>query len=335
MAGIDSKTGGFKEPSFPQRAKAKNGQAIKTVSKPPQTNPAQQAVKVVEKEAVQQELHHENLQNKQDVKKQNQQQQNSRAAQDSFSSREKTAQARTTTTLSGQIASKEEKKTRRKKALNFAQKVEGSKLGKGKQVKAKQTAATSQKQETKKANNQQVVSNVSQVQPKEQKSKEERILDEKLKRIFTQGGDKGKGFVAFVQREMKKGPLSDSIKDLVEGFIKTLKGDSLSASEMIDAGEESMITLRGMVSADNLEEQILIQDSLANSVANSAGERADLAVVRNLEQTETLSEPPVPTHEPKAKPIDNAISYIKSISLVSKKAPWDSVKYDRKVAAVR
>ena len=159
---------------------------------------------------------------------------------------------------------------------------------------------------------------------KKKSSKKKDPLDAKLEKIFSLGGERGKKFVAFIQREQAKGPLLDSTLELVNDFYLTIKGDSLSASELMDTGEENISLMRSMVSSSNISEQESIKDSLSNAIANSAGERADLLAIRNAEKNQARSIPPSPNQELKKLPTELAIEFVSSIDVGEIRAPWDT-----------
>lgn len=184
-------------------------------------------------------------------------------------------------------------------------------------------AADSQLTQDEVSNNQQLAGNVSQLKVDEE-DKEKKKLEDKLEKIHLLGGDKGKGFVAFIRRELGKGPLSGSLNELIDGYAQTLKASSPSSSELIAKGEEPLSILRNMLAASNEEEQQAIQDSLARSIISSAGERADLMALRNLDSSIEKKLPPQPSFQAKTNRFVEAINFVSSINKGgSIEAPWE------------
>ena len=149
--------------------------------------------------------------------------------------------------------------------------------------------------------------------------------EEKLENIIKDGGDKGKNFAAFVRRQMSQGELAESMLQLVDEYLASLKSSSLSAPDMLEAGQEPIVTLRGMMAADNTEDHQRFNDNLANSTAGSAGERLDLMAVRNL-NTDVRITPPQPLRMNSTPDSQTtAARYINSISQATLPAPWDNL----------
>lgn len=326
MSGVGSQAGGFNSPNIPVRntgpkaAGAKNTAAIKTVG--PQTAaPTQTAPKTAKAEPKEQvaEKALDRQQTNREIHKQVAQQ---RAGSDSFQARTATGNSRQAVQHGAKHAASlnKEKELQKAKRQEFVNRVQNSKLMGAKAAEATDVSDPEAPQK------EQVSAQAaqSQIESLDPDAKAKKKLEAKLERIFNEGGDKGKGFVAFVRREMEKGPLPESIAELVDGFLETLRGSALSASEMITEGNEPLITLRGIVAADNVEEQIAMQDSLSRSVATSAGERSDLMAVRNLNNMGVKVSPPKPEHGLKPNKIDQAVEFVASINRGNLYAPWDS-----------
>jgi hypothetical protein len=312
MSNVGSQTGGFNPPQLPNRTERSSSTIRRTAPAHITTTE-----KKSEKENI--PIEKEVFTSREEIQKIQKDVSKDRSSVDSFKQRENAEGKSNSKEISSQAALKhfDEKKTQESKSKNFAQNIQNSELSLVKQGKEKSEIAKSQDETLTSTAVQSA--NVEETKPDSKKNKQ---LNDKLE-IFQLGGDKGKGFVAFVKREMSKGELSESIVDLVEGYFKTLKGKSLTVSEMITAGEEPLITIRSMVSSANKDEQIAIQDSLSKSISSSAGERADLMVVRNLDKPTIKSAPPKPEISVKASKIEKATEFVSSINFGSLSAPWD------------
>ena len=157
-------------------------------------------------------------------------------------------------------------------------------------------------------------------------AKAKKELNSKLKKIQERGGSKGKDFARFVESQTnEKGLVSDSINELVDGFLETLRGDSQTPAEMITAGEEPLHAIRDKVDPNNIEEVQAMRTSLANSIATSASERADLFAIRNLNKDTEKIVPPKPESDViKLSKHEQAIRFIASINFGTVETPWDS-----------
>jgi hypothetical protein len=329
MSGVGSQTGGFNSPHIPVKNAAPNqqqgGAAIAQVNPSSVPNPSttQSPAKKLSNEQLQDSFTNKAFENQQDVKRIHQEVDKQRAGADSFQARIASGTTRESQQHVAKFAGNlnKEKELQRAKRQEFVSRIQNTPL----------TGNTSAKgaidvDEAPTAQKEQVVANAAQsqvdsVDPDDKKNKK---LESKLEKIFNEGGDKGKGFVAFVRREMEKGHLSESILELVDGFLETLRGSALTASEMIKAGEEPLITLRGIVAADNIEEQVAMQNTLANSVVNSAGERSDLLLIRNKMPLGSKISPPKPNHGSKPNKVEKAVEFVASINKGSLLAPWDA-----------
>lgn len=325
MSGVGSQAGGFNSPNMPVRntgpkAAARDAATIKTVT-PQTTTPTKTTSKAANaepKEQIAEKVLDRQQANKQ-IHKQVAQQ---RAGSDSFQARTATGNSREALQHGAKHAANlnSEKELQKAKRQEFVNRVQNSKLMGAK------AASTTDVSDPEAPQKEQVSAQAaqSQIESLDPDAKAKKKLETKLERIFNEGGDKGKGFVAFVRREMDKGPLPESIAELVDGFLETLRGSALSASEMMSEGNEPLITLRGIVAADNVEEQIAMQDSLSRSVVTSAGERSDLMSVRNLNKIGMKVSPPRPEHGLKPNKIEKAVEFVSSINKGSLYAPWDS-----------
>lgn len=324
---VDSNSRGFQAPQIPkQRARERmQGQkpaiktSAKTVAKPTANTSKPQLKKDVfeNNETIVQRQ----SQNAQDLRKGAA---NRRQNLDSFQKKTPTSNEQATSKNLSQAVSlnKKDRDLKKQVAKNFVQQMNNVGL-----AKAKSKVAFTDKPEVQQ--NHQVVAQALQSQEdvganqKQAKKKTKNPVDAKLEKIYTLGADRGKKFVAFVQRELAKGPLSESMLELVDDFYSTLKGDSLSAADLLKAGEENLNLVRTMVSSDNDSELSSIQNALARSVINSAGERADLLSLRNLQKNTQREAPPNPLQENKKTRAELAIEFVASINLGTIKAPWD------------
>ncbi len=244
---------------------------------------------------------------------------------DTFKSRIEVGKSRSEVLLQ-QVAVKQlnDKEFKKQQAENFAKNLSESQLkGKANQGAVQQEPLSADK-------DQNLASNVvqSQIETLDPDAKARKKLDDKLQKIYNSGSEKGKHFVSFVSREMTKGPLPKSILELVDGFLETLKPQgSQTPSQMIASGNEPISTLKSMVSATDLEELGQIQNSLANSVVASAGEKTDLLAIRNLLKVEVRQAPP-PALVSNFNDRDNlktAADFVISINRGVANTPWDAI----------
>lgn len=213
-----------------------------------------------------------------------------------------------------------DKELKRQQAQNFVNDINNSELN-GK-------AAAEAKVEPDVQQNQTLAATVmqSQVETLDPDAREKKKTEDKLQKISSMGGEKGKQFVSFVRREMSKGPLSKSILELVDGFLENLRPkDSLTPSEMIVDGKEPLTLLRSMVASTDSEEIVQIRTSIANSSISSAGERVDLLAIRNLNRPGAKLVPPKPSVNSSQKSfLEEAAEFAISINKGSLFAPWDN-----------
>jgi hypothetical protein len=327
MSGIGSQ-GGFQAPHIPQKsarqAQEQGGAAIakttKTVSKPktaqPSKAPVAQAKPEKQAETAQQK-HSETIKDiRSNVAK-------NRKNSDSFQKRLNSSAANPAKNknLSEAAAKLEKDKDLKQKATEFAKRINTQEAAQASNIRKPATDKPEVQQNHQIAA--QAVQSKEETSTQKKKTKKKDPLDAKLEKIFSLGGERGKKFVAFIQREQAKGPLMDSTVELINDFYLTIKGDSLSTSELLATGEENVNLMRSMVSADNLSEQDSIKDALANAISNSPGERADLKVLRNLSKNQSRELPPSPMQEAKKMPTELAIEFVTSIDFGVIKAPWD------------
>jgi uncharacterized membrane protein len=330
MSGVGSQTGGFNSPHIPVKSTdskpQQGGAAIAQVNSGSSPNPAvvtHSPAKQLLNEQTQDSLSEKVFERQQDTKRIHQEVDKQRAGADSFQARTAAGTSREAQQHGAKFAGNinKEKELQRAQRLEFVNRVQNTPLTGNTTAKA-----AIDMEEAPSAQKEQAVAHAvqSQIESIDSDNKKNKKIESKLSKIFSEGGDKGKGFVAFVRREMEKGPLSDSITELVDGFYETLRGSALTASEMIEQGDEPLITLRGIVAVDNIEEQVAMQNSLANSVINSAGERSDLMLIRNKMPLGTKISPPKANHGSKPNKVEKAVEFVSSINKGSLFAPWDT-----------
>ena len=316
--------GGFTAPQIPQstaRSQVGNGSSVaksaKPVTKPapakPQTTakPADAKPDTFVKEA---EIKHSEV--AKDIKKNVE---NARQGADSFQkSQTKGGDAKTQAkSLSDSVAKVKSDQDRKQQATEFAKKL-NLQQGVLNNIRMPSTDKPKEQQQQQVA-----VQAYGDDVAEQKKSKKEKKVDAMLAQIKATGGERGQKFHRFIQKEMEKGPLSDSIIDLIGEFHATLKGDSLTASELLAQGEENFNLTRNMISADNAEEMALLQDAVASSISSSAGERSDLLALRNLDQNTERVAPPSPNQEIRQTPTEVAIEFVASINFGETLTPWD------------
>lgn len=325
MSGIGSQ-GGFQAPHIPQKsarqAKQKGpaiAQTTKTVTKPAAPTTAKPAAKALPEQQVDtaQQKHSETVKDLRSSVAE------SRKKTDSFQKRlnsgDNTAKMKNLSELAGKVKKDEDLKQR---ATEFAKRINTQEASLANSRKPSVDKPEAQQNHQIAAQAVQSQDDVSGNRKKSNK-KQKNPLDAKLEKIFSLGGERGKKFVAFIQREQSKGPLLESTLELIDDFYLTIKGDSLSTSELLATGEENVNLMRSMVSADNESELGSIQDALSNSIANSAGERSDLLTLRNTQKNQSRIAPPSPSQEPRKLPTELAIEFVSSIDFGVIKAPWD------------
>jgi hypothetical protein len=320
MPGIDQR-----QPNFQSASRAEN----QAVAKPAishssiaakhllQANKEKKIEQTLEKQA----LNENAFVNQQDQKYQNNEIKKQRATQaDGFQKNDPSISNKHTTSVSQYATEIKEKKQRQQETQNLAQSINSSQIG---QVRAKinnpQAKAPSEEIHTSALVAQ---AHLDAVDP-DSLSQEEKQAYKLLDEISQRGAEKGKAFVAFAKREIGKGRLAE-IMDLIEGYHKNLKGDSLTASEMIEAGQERLLTVKNMVSSDNKEElQILNQKIIARSDA-PVGFKRDQAILRNLSASERQA-PPSFNKTTKPSQIEQTIRFVSTINNAVLKAPWDKL----------
>ena len=319
MPGIDQR-----QPNFQSASRAEN----QAVAKPAishssiaakhllQANKEKKIEQTLEKQA----LNENAFVNQQDQKYQNNEIKKQRATQDGFQENDPSVSNKHTTSVSQYATEIKEKKQRQQETQNLAQSIHSSQIG---QVRAKinnpQAKAPSEEIHTSALVAQ---AHLDAVDP-DSLSPEEKHAHKLLEDIALRGADKGKAFVAFAKKEITKGRLAE-IKDLIEGYHKNLKGDSLTASQMIEAGQERLLTVKNMVSSDNTEElQNLNQKIIARADA-SVGFKRDQAILRNLSASERQT-PPSFNKTTKPSQIEQTIRFVSTINNAVLKAPWDKL----------
>lgn len=242
---------------------------------------------------------------------------------DSFQSREEAGVHReeTIANFSGQVSEQKYKENTSREQL--AQMINSSQLGQ------KISSGSSIKPTLE--GNQQLASKLSEqisTENLDPDAKSKKDLNAKLKRIQEAGGPKGKDFVRFVNSQTnEKGLVPDTILELVDGFLQTIKGNALTPAEMIKAGGEGLplIAIKDKVAKSNINEIQELRKSLAESIAVSGAERSDLLTIRNLNKSNTRIAPPKAMFsDAKLSKQEAAIGLIIAINTDSLSTPWDS-----------
>ncbi len=324
MSGIGSNSGGsFQAPHIPQKSsrQAKDESGVRaskaSVAKPTTSTskPAKAQLPEKQAEVTQKRQSQANTDLRKQVTK-------SRSHADSFHKKVSTgtesSRAKTLGDLASEVKKGEDKK---QKATEFAKRINAVTVRETNS--RKPSIDKSEAQQNHQIAAQAIQSNEDLSGNKKKSKAKKDSTEAKLEKIFSLGGDRGRKFVAFIKREQAKGELSESIIDLIGDFYMTLRGDSLSASELVNAGEENLNLMRSMVSSENPDEISAIQNALSSSIVNPASERADLLALRNVEKNAHRVSPPSPSQEAKATPTEAAIEFVSSIDFGVVKAPWD------------
>jgi hypothetical protein len=152
---------------------------------------------------------------------------------------------------------------------------------------------------------------------------EEKEVYKLLDEISAFGDEKGKAFASFAKREMAKGRYSE-IKDLIHGFHQTLKNDRLTASQMVNAGNERLLTVQTMVSSSNTEELEILNKAMVARPDVSASFKLDQMYLRTNSGRERI-EPPA-FHKPiQPNRVEQVIMFVSTLNYSSLSAPWDKV----------
>ena len=320
MSDIGGQAGGFNTPYTPLRdaRAAQDATAIRQVA-PKVNTEAQVEVQVLSPEATQEEIVNVALQRRSDAQEIHKRVEGDRAKQvDSFTRVGEgigAARADQMSKFAGQILDQNQRDQLNRQRL--AQNLNSAQIG--------QKAGSAIKLDI--ADDQNLAAHVSQsaegIDPDTKRKKE---LNTKLENIQKRGGSKGRDFVRFVESQKNdKGLLSDSIRELVDGFLETLRGDSQTPAEMITAGEEPLRAIRDKIDPRNTEEMQAMRSSLANSIATSASERAELFAIRNLDKSiERVAPPKREGDVAKLSKQEAAIRFISSINLGTIVTPWDA-----------
>lgn len=327
MPGVGNQSGGFNASQFSaMRPEAKPQDANQVIRKA--TNSQSLAAsritksveKQVEKQIDKQELTNEVLLRRADNQKINQEVKKQRATQaDGFHQSKEAANEARGQSVSQFAAEVQDRKQRQTESQKFTQNLNNSKLGETVARANKSTPGSSPQDNQVAALASQA--NVETIDPDANKSQKK--ADKLLQDIHSKGGEKGKAFVAFAKREIEKGRLAE-IEDLIEGYHQSLKGSSLTAAEMVEAGDESLLTVKHMVSADNHEElQMLNQKMLARPDA-PAGFKRDQMHLRNLSSSERIA-PPKFNRVTKPTKVEEVVRFVSTINNSVLTAPWDKV----------
>lgn len=324
MSGIGNQAGSFQAPHIPKRsARQEKGHAtkataasIKTVTKTPIPQKASPQEALPEKQLDQaQQKHSENLQDKRSTlaKARNQ-------GADSFQKSSRSPVNPNKANLT-QLADKIKKdQSLRERATEFAQKINA------KQASSPKSRALSVDKPEAQQNQHiaaQAIQSHDDLNTNKKSRKKKDPIEALVADIVQRGGDKGVKFAKFIQREQSKGPLEDSIVQLIHDYHATLKGDSKTAAQLVESGDENLNLMRSMIAAGDDLEASSLKNALSTAIANSPGERSDLLALRNLEKTESKQVPPSPMQEAKRLPAELAVEFVNSINFGVIKAPWD------------
>jgi len=239
---------------------------------------------------------------------------------DAFHKNDSTNTAKQNSSISQFAAEVQDKKQRQQETQRLAQNINNTQIGQARaKINNPQARAVSEEVQTSALVAQ---ANVDSIDP-DNLSKEEKQANKLLQEIFDRGGEKGKGFVSFARRELSKGRLAE-IMDLIEGYHKTLKGNSQTASEMVESGEERLLTVKNMISSSNSEElQILNQKIVARPDA-PVGFKHDQMLLRNRSGAERVA-PPSFNKAAKLSKVEEVIRFVSTINNSVLTAPWDRV----------
>lgn len=327
MPGVGNQSGGFNASQFaamrpeakpsdkePVIRRATNSQSLAA------SRITKSVEKQVEKQIDKQEATNEVLERRADNQKFHQDVKKQRAAQaDGFHQSSDTASNVRGSNVSQFAAEVQDRKQRRSESQKFTQNLNNSKLG---ESLAKVTKAPTESS----AEDSQVAALASQANAESidpDASKAQKKADKQLQDIFARGGEKGKAFVAFAKREIDKGRLAD-IEDLIQGYHQTLKGTSLTAPEMVEAGEESLLTVKHMVSSDNTEELQMLNQKMTVRPDAPVGFKRDQMHLRNIASSERVA-PPRFNRITKPTKIEEVVRFVSTINNSVLTAPWDKV----------
>ncbi len=294
--------------------------AVKRISKATKVSTPAKTNKSVDKKLDQEKIQEQVLIKQTDAQQvQDKAKKQNSAQSDIFSSKNDSAGERDVTV--SQFASEvADRKRQTQKRQAFAQKLQG-----GAETAAKQSPKSGKTEEAADQNLSATVSQ-SQTESLDPDAKAKRKAEKMLTRIAKEGGEKGRAFVEFARREVSKGRLAE-IEDLIEGFHANLKGDSLTAAELVESGEEPVSILRHMVSADNTDDLAALNNQIVVRPDTEVGFKKDQAFLRNKDVANAERRlPPSFTKSMKPKKMEAAIEFISAFANKAiNPAPWDAV----------
>jgi hypothetical protein len=324
MPGIDQRTPNFNSAPLPSRQESVPHSAI--------TQPSL-AAKIIFKQNVEQKTD-KNLETKEAInnlltqkaeqEKTNHEIKKQKSAQvDGFSKADPTNPNKQNLSVSQYAAEISEKKQRQQETQKLAKNINDSQIGQARSsINNPQAKTSSQDAQTSALVAQAHVDSVDPDSTRQQ-TPEEKEAYALLEDIEKRGLEKGKSFAAFARREIGKGRLAE-IKDLIVGYQKTLKGTSLTPSEMIEKGEETLLVARTMVSSDNPQELAMINNQIVVRPDASATFKIDQLLLRNRSAGERIS-PPSFYKPTQLSILEQTIRFVSTINNSVLPAPWDRV----------
>jgi hypothetical protein len=239
---------------------------------------------------------------------------------DAFHKNDSTNTTKQNSSISQFAAEVQDKKQRQQETQRLAQNINNAQIGQARaKVNNPQARAASDEAQ---ASALVAQANVDSIDP-DSLSKEEKQANKFLQEIFDRGGEKGKGFVSFARREISKGRLAE-IMDLIEGYHKTLKGNSQTASEMVESGEERLLTVKNMISPTNVEELQILNQKIVSRPDAPVGFKRDQMLIRNLSGAQRVA-PPSFNKAAKPTKVEEVIRFVSTINNSVLTAPWDRV----------
>jgi hypothetical protein len=217
------------------------------------------------------------------------------------------------------VADVNEKKQRQQESQRFAQNINSSQIGQARaKINNPQARVASEE-----AQASALVASAFQDTVDPDSKNEEKQAQKLLQEIHDFAGEKGKAFVSFARREIEKGRYAE-IKDLIAGFHQTIQNDSLTASGMVKAGNERLLTVKSMVGILNIDEQKIINQAMVERSDVSSDFKLTQKILRNMVSQERVA-PPAFNKPFKPTKIDDAIRFVSEISSNVLTAPWDKV----------
>jgi len=322
MPGIDQRTQSFKNQSQSATRAEKHASNLPTIR---QSVAANNIVQANTEKKVEQNIERQEINNNLQIQKNDQEKnihnikQQKNIQSDGFQKANAQSVTKSNLSVSQYAAEIKDKKERQKETQTFAQNINNAQIG---QLRTKlnnphSRSSAEEIQTTSVA----AQAHLDAIDPDH--SQEEKRAHKLLQEIHDRGGDKGKGFAAFAHREVNKGRL-DEIIDLIEGYHKTLKGTSLTAVEMVQAGQEPLLTVKNMISASNQEELKLLNQQISARPDVSAGFKRDQMAVRNRSGLNRVA-PPSFCKPIKTNKLDDAVRFISTIHNTVLSAPWDKL----------